>query len=371
MSGCPAIAPSPLYLLVLSRIASTIMPTLKLRRVPKESPAAIPDEVVSAAVPDQIHSAAANAASATVPDQVVSYSQPSAIAANGGDGRRKKRRRKVPSAVEETSAKEASVRSGAEAAASNGDEHHVGIENPTGNKLIAKWNLRYGELIEFKGKQGNCLVPHGYGPNKQLGWWVGAQRQQYRLLRQGRYSPMTPERIAKLEEIGFVWDASHLSPNQPNSVNWHQRYSELIEYKQKHGDCDVPQLYQPNRPLGLWVSTQRQNYRLMQQGKKSQITEDRITKLDEIGFVWNASHLSPRKVDDEAWNQRYHELVEYKEKHGDCLVSKLDEANKELGRWVMTQRQHYRFLQQGKKSWITEERILKLEEIGFKWKVRG
>ena len=38
-----------------------------------------------------------------------------------------------------------------------------------------------------------------------------------------------------------------------------------------------------------------------------------------------------------------------------------------LLRWVMNQRAQYQNLQDGKKSWMTQERIDLLEGLGFKW----
>jgi len=148
------------------------------------------------------------------------------------------------------------------------------------------WNQRYKELIEYKQKHGNCDVPRGYGPNKQLGLWVRTQRNQYRLLQQENKSLMTEERIAKLEEIGFLWDASHLAASHHDNGTWNQRHKELMQYKQKHGNCNVPNQHQPNKQLGVWVMTQRTHYRLLKQRKKSQMTTERIAKLEKIGFQW-------------------------------------------------------------------------------------
>ena len=117
--------------------------------------------------------------------------------------------------------------------------------------------------------------------------------------------------------------------------------------------------------------TQRRQYRLLQQGKKSSITEERIAKLEEIGFVWDA-----KSANDDTWNQRYKELIEYKRKHGDCLVPYNYEPKMQLaeslGLWVIIQRTEYRLFRQGIPSSMTQERIDKLEDIGFKWwKLRG
>lgn len=33
---------------------------------------------------------------------------------------------------------------------------------------------------------------------------------------------------------------------------WYQRYNELVDYRSEHGDCNVPQKYEPNTALGIW-----------------------------------------------------------------------------------------------------------------------
>jgi len=126
----------------------------------------------------------------------------------------------------------------------------------------------------------------------------------------------------------------------------------------------VPRIDKANKQLGYWLNSQCHQYRLLQQGIPSSLTQERIDKLEDLGFVW-------LNVDDRLWDQRYGELMEYKQKHGDCNVSQRYEANKQLGRWVTTQRQQYRYLQEGKKYAITAERIAKLEAIGFIWKVHS
>jgi len=238
----------------------------------------------------------------------------------------------------------------------------VGISSPTGkkDKRTAQWNRRCGELFEYKMIHGHCRVPEEYELNKQLGSWVHNQRRQCRRLKEGKKSPMTNERIKKLEEIGFVWD--------PNDVAWEAKLKDLVTYKKKHGNCFVPA--REYKTLGYWVDNQRQQYRLFQDGEKAKITEERIDKLEDMGFVWDASHLTGAQVDDEAWDLRFNELAAYEEKHGDCLVPQRYKPNKQLATWVKTQRKQYRLLQEGKTSSMTDERIAQLEDIGFKWKVR-
>mmetsp|Transcript_18601 Transcript_18601/g.28902 ORF Transcript_18601/g.28902 Transcript_18601/m.28902 type:complete len:219 (+) Transcript_18601:171-827(+) len=65
---------------------------------------------------------------------------------------------------------------------------------------------------------------------------------------------------------------------------WIARFQELKSYKAEHGHCNVPRSVEK---LGRWVDTQRQRYRLLQEGKQSSTTDDRIQKLESIGFQWS------------------------------------------------------------------------------------
>ena len=69
------------------------------------------------------------------------------------------------------------------------------------------------------------------------------------------------------------------------------------------------------------------------------------------------------------WEERFEELKDYRKKYGNCLVPRNYQNNKQLGRWVDTQRQQYKKLQKGEKSSITIERISKLKSINFFWEV--
>jgi len=171
--------------------------------------------------------------------------------------------------------------------------------------------------------------------------WVGKMRKypKKQLKKWRRYA---------LDKLGFVW-------HQYNAT-WTDRYRELVEFREKHGHTIVPT---SNSNLGVWVGTQRKQYRLMQQGKPSHMTTERMEMLNEIDFVWHVN----------TWNERFEELKVFKESHGNFLVP-TEHQNKQLRPWITTQRSHYRFLQEGKPSQLTQERIELLEGIGFPWKTR-
>jgi hypothetical protein len=131
---------------------------------------------------------------------------------------------------------------------------------------------------------------------------------------------------------------------------WMARYNELVEYKRQFGDCCVSSKDKSNPKLAYWVAHQRNYF------KSKSLTEDRIAKLDEIGFTW--------EVDNEAkWMTRYKELIEYKHEFGHCNVMRKCKRNRQLGRWVHKQRELF------KNKALQEIRVAKLNQIGFAWQI--
>ena len=214
-----------------------------------------------------------------------------------------------------------------------------------------KWENKFRELEAYQDEHGDCNVPNRFEPNPSLANWVKTQRTHYRLFRKDRTSRMTKERIDKLEVIGFKWD--------PHRFVWDRRLDELREYRGEHGNCNVPQGYEPNPSLGRWVMTQRQQYRLFQKDSPSEMNEERIGRLNSVDFEWDPNR--------DIWESRLDELREYRGEHGNCNVPRNYEPNPSLANWVNTQRQQYRLFQEGMPSSMTKERINKLEGIDFEW----
>lgn len=77
--------------------------------------------------------------------------------------------------------------------------------------------------------------------DRPLGSWTTAQRGLF------LNGELPTERKIRLEKIGFEW--------KPFEKAWDVKFHELVAYKDKHGDTNVPRNY-PNR-LGESVTAQR------------------------------------------------------------------------------------------------------------------
>jgi len=255
------------------------------------------------------------------------------------------------------------------------------------NLFEHSWNTKYEELKLYAAKHGHCLVPWQCKENFQLSLWVSKQRRNYQVRKQEESKGAKPndyevvlsdERIRKLEDINFVFEVLE--------EQWYERYEELKTYITNNGDSLVPKEYtQKNILLGRWVDKQRLDHKRFMDRKileekwkdievsdeeirkeieranslATGMTEERLQLLEEVDFVWNAR--------DYKWNRSYLELCEFVQLNGHAHVR--EKVNGPLARWVVVQRMNYKKLQNGDRSPLTEERIEKLESVGFIWQV--
>jgi len=142
------------------------------------------------------------------------------------------------------------------------------------------WEKRFAELLEFRSRHGHCEVPQNYKDNTSLGIWVNKQRMEQKLRMEGKNSSLNDVRLHRLEAVGFRW------AKRKGQASWDEKYEELRAYKRRHGNCHVPTKYKQNTALGRWVSTQRAEYKKYCEGEKSNMTPDKIRRLEEVGFAW-------------------------------------------------------------------------------------
>jgi hypothetical protein len=181
--------------------------------------------------------------------------------------------------------------------------------------------------------------------------------------------------------------------------SWENWIKELRRYKDKHGDVDVPLKYSHNPGLGAFVNRQRTEYRKLQQGLQTSLTQERIQNLNDLGFKW------AMRVSRTPWEIRLDELKKFKDgeylealvygfpivviihhsplnflvpepEHGHCNVPSTYPKNQPLAYWVFKQRGQYRIYMDrgpglsGESAQIchmTPERVAKLDALGFEW----
>lgn len=145
------------------------------------------------------------------------------------------------------------------------------------------WQEQFQKLLDFKEEHGHCCVPITFS-DQMLARWVKRQRYQYKKNQDGKQSVINTERIDLLESIGFIWDA--------HSVLWEEKWNELAAYAKAHGHCRLPAHDPNNIQLTTWAKCQRRQYKLMRSGKHSNMTDERVEKLNSLGFIWNLQQRS-------------------------------------------------------------------------------
>ena len=76
-------------------------------------------------------------------------------------------------------------------------------------------------------------------------------------------------------DILYVFCKQHTNKHTHNLSQ-----AELVAYKAIHGHTNVSKNDNENKKLGKWVNTQRNAK------TKDKLSEERVNKLNEIGFVW-------------------------------------------------------------------------------------
>ncbi|GKZ00340.1 hypothetical protein MPSEU_000986900 [Mayamaea pseudoterrestris] len=249
---------------------------------------------------------------------------------------------------------------------------------PSGPVTKVSWEDRFKQLQDYV-KQNGCFpsdVKYAeileVNDTNVLHAWCRSQQQMYtkyqRKLKalqeehgdkqglgqilQNKHAQATAERIRLLNSIGFVWERRNAS--------WNRMYQALQEFYNNHQHTLVPIDFAPNRRLGIWVSMQRKHYELLQRNDpKTQMTEERIQRLEQLDFKWNAL--------DARWLASYGELVEFQRASQRFGAMPSKRQNGALGAWCIRQRKQGRAKRQGKLTPLTDEREAMLNKLGFRW----
>eukprot|EP00804_Cyclotella_cryptica_P002316 CCRYP_004046-RA/>CCRYP_004046-RA protein AED:0.29 eAED:-0.13 QI:0/-1/0/1/-1/1/1/0/205 len=120
-----------------------------------------------------------------------------------------------------------------------------------------------------------------------------------RHLRSRRQQTITEDHIAVLKSVNFPFKNNF----------WEEKFTALQAYKEKNGDCLVPQFH---KELGHFVNDQRRLKKQIVNGKSvGTLTAERMQRLEKIGFVREV-----RANTDDAFDNNLQEVIEFQATNG-------------------------------------------------------
>lgn len=209
------------------------------------------------------------------------------------------------------------------------------------------WEQRFQELLTCRQPDGSLRVLTN-GPKSIIGLstWCTKQRKAY------MRGKLSPERVARLEAVGFRWDYDY------GQQAWMDKYQELERFYQKHGHTRLTSTTPGCSRLFAWAERQRYRH------KEGRLEEDRVRLLEALAFPWGeeaSANALKAEAFERVWQARRAELAAFKERHGHCLVPNKWEENLKLAMWVRSQRGLH------KHGELPAARVAALEALGFVW----
>ena len=115
-----------------------------------------------------------------------------------------------------------------------------------------------------------------------MGRWIVELRRQ----RKKRTTSLTPERIARLDAIGMIWD---------KSSSWEYRYELCRKYLKENGCTDIPRDYKTDD--GIWLGTWLYRQKRIMEGypSRQKLDERRRQKLRQLD-VWGPDAKVDRRT---------------------------------------------------------------------------
>ncbi|CAB9515440.1 helicase [Seminavis robusta] len=193
--------------------------------------------------------------------------QPAKTNTSEVDRRKKKRKRKLSSGVDQ-------------------QKNHASSKKKAKfdkeERKQASWETYFEQMREYRDSHGNTTVPNVW-QDQQFADWVREQRVKFSARRNGDVKAMSDNRFAALESLGFEGKIT----KEWKKESFDQRLDQLNRFKRKFHHTKVPKGYNGIPGLRQWVIKTRKKYRGRQQGIPSDLTNDQVDMLDEIGFWWN------------------------------------------------------------------------------------
>ena len=153
----------------------------------------------------------------------------------------------------------------------------------------------YDLLLEFFELFGHLQVPSRPGKRllsllpesrhkefKQLGRWVETCRRQH------RRGELLHFKIVLLDSIGFKWSDQL---EKERETIWNNYITRLKAFKDKYGHCSVPENWEKDKELAMWVFVVRSVH------SKGKLSNLHFEQLNALGFRW-VHEILPRDRDE-------------------------------------------------------------------------
>lgn len=199
------------------------------------------------------------------------------------------------------------------------------------------WNNNYNKILAYKKLNGHFAILASDVKNKRLRDWY---QDQIFLYKNNKINDLKVYLIINSEfdhELyGVKWE------------KWEKSFRKLSSYYIKNNNSNVSQLV---KGIGPWLSAQRVSYR------RKELSKTKIKLLEQISVTWD-----PASKNEDRWLQQFNLLEIFFKENNHSNVPRREMPNP--GIWVSAQRTSYR------KGLLSKEKIRKLEEIKFQWKLK-
>ena len=136
------------------------------------------------------------------------------------------------------------------------------------------------------------------------------------------------------------------------------KMEDLKRFKETHGHANVS--IPEDRSLAQFCVKARHARKNRGKSKSKQLTNEQIAAFDALDFDWTTQEYVTRSFDE-----RINDLEEYKQKHGHINVNR--QKGSSLYQFCADVRYSLKQFEKGGTMKLTEERIGKLDALGFKW----
>jgi hypothetical protein len=209
----------------------------------------------------------------------------------------------------------------------------------------------YNTMCKLIDEESGLRLPDDDNEKLHLASWLFTVKDNPRGSQQREISELLRcfERTRKAVKSDWIWNA---------------HFSDLLAYRGDYHTFVLSKKDTARKKLSSWAIRQR---RVM--GKGETLLPDRRARMVEAGFDFNPCNTPCRKrkytpKQEDARKEKYHMLVDVKNRHGHCNVPFHYGANPILAKWVSYQRIGC------KKGTMDEARKELLDALGFNWSLR-